>query len=108
MSWWQVCQDKSLADLPYKVELDKDRKVIMSPAHKQRSKLQSKIQRLFMRLMPQGDPLPDCAVDTSEGTKVPDVGWISEERWAAMNPDEASCSLAPEICVEILSLTNTH
>jgi Uma2 family endonuclease len=107
MSWQQVCRDKALADLPYKIELDKHGKIIMSPAHKQHSKLQTKIQRLLMRLLPQGDPLPECAVETTEGTRVADVAWISEERWASLNPDEASCSRSPEICVEILSPTNT-
>jgi Uma2 family endonuclease len=107
MTWQQVCEDKALADLPYKIELDKSGKILMSPAHKKHSKLQSKILRLLMRLLPHGDALPECAVETSEGTKVPDVAWISEERWASMNPDEASCSLAPEICIEILSPANT-
>lgn len=107
LDWQQVCQDKGLADLPYKIELDRYGKIIMSPAHKKRSKLQIKIQRLLVRLMPHGDPLPECAVETAEGTKVPDVAWISEERWASMNPDEASCSRAPEICIEILSPSNT-
>src|SRR4029077_5209410 len=53
------------------------------------------------------DSIPECAVETSEGAKVPDVAWISEERWTSMNPDEASCSVAPEICIEILSPSNT-
>src|SRR4051794_32087948 len=107
MNWQQVCEEKGLADLPYKIELDKHGKIIRSPAHKEHSKLQIKIQRLLVRLMPDGDPLPECAIETTEGTKVPDVGWISDQRWASLNPDEASCSLAPEICVEILSPTNT-
>src|SRR2546423_659647 len=107
MTWAQVCLDKGLADLPYKIELDKYGKIIMSPAHKKHSKLQGKILQLLGRLMPHGDSLPECAVETSEGTKVPDAAWISEERWASMNPDEASCSRAPEICIEVLSPTNT-
>ncbi len=107
MNWAQVCEDRGLANLPYKIELDKSGKIIMSPAGKKHSKLQIKIQRLFMRLMHQGDPLPECAVETSDGTKVPDVAWISDVRWASMHPDEISCSVAPEICVEILSPANS-
>src|SRR5204863_5877496 len=106
MNWQQVCEDKTLADLPYKFELDKFHKIVTSPAHRHHSKLQSKILRRFMRLMPQGDALPECAVETAEGTKVPDVAWISDERWASLKPDEPSCSLAPEICIEILSPSN--
>jgi Uma2 family endonuclease len=105
-NWQQVCQDKALADLPYKIELDRYGKIIISPAHKRHSKLQSQIMRQLMRSMAGGDVLPECAVDTAEGTKVPDVAWISDERWASLNPNDASCSLAPEICIEILSPTN--
>jgi len=108
MNWSQLCQDRQLADLPYKIELDKHGKIIMSPASKKHSKLESKIQRLFVSLMPQGDPLPECAIETADGTKVADVAWISVARWASMNPDEPSCSVAPEICIEILSPTNTR
>ena len=78
----------------------------MSPAHKEHSKLQTKIQRWLIRLLPQGDPLPECAVQTTEGIRVPDVAWISEERWASLPPEEASCSPAPQIGIEILSATN--
>src|SRR5947209_7508456 len=103
MTWSEVCNDRALLDLPYKIELDKNGKIIMSPAHKRHSKLQSRFQRLLAQMLPEGDSLPECAVETAEGTKVPDVGWISDARWASMKPDEASCSIAPEICMEILS-----
>ena len=108
MTWQQVCADKTLANLPFKIELDKTGKIIMSPAHKKHSRLQGHILGLLTRLMPRGDSLPECAVETTEGTKVPDVAWISEERWASMDPADASCSIAPEICVEVLSSTNTR
>jgi Uma2 family endonuclease len=107
MNWSQVCNDRQLADLPYKIELDKYGKIIMSPASKKHSKLQIRIQRLFVQLMSEGDPLPECAIETTQGTKTADVAWISEARWAALNPDETACSAAPEICVEILSPANS-
>lgn len=107
MNWSELCQDKQLADLPYKIELDKHGKIIMSPATKRHSKLQGAILKLLNQFLPQGDTLPECAVDTVQGTRVADVAWISEARWSSMDPDEASCSVAPEICVEILSPANT-
>lgn len=108
MNWLEVCQDPHLADLPYKIELDKWGKIVMSPATKKHSRLQGRILRLLNHLMPEGETLPECAVDTAEGTKVADVAWVSQARWASMNPDELSCSVAPEICVEILSPANTR
>ena len=107
MTWSELCRDRALADLPYKIELDGRGKILMSPATKKHSKYQSRIQRLLVQLLPQGDPLPECAIETADGTKVADVAWISEERWASMRSDEASCSIAPEICVEIPSPANT-
>ena len=107
MNWIEVCEDRTLADLPYKIELDKSGKIIMSPAKKKHSKLQIRIQRLLLKLLPGGEPMPELAVETMGGTKVPDVAWISDARWASMDPNEASCSVAPEICIEILSATNT-
>jgi Uma2 family endonuclease len=107
MNWREVCEDRSLADLPYKIELDKRGKIVMSPAGKKHSKLQSRLIRLFAHLMADGDALPECAIETTAGTKVADVAWISEKRWASMDPDDISCVTAPEICIEILSPANT-
>jgi Uma2 family endonuclease len=107
MNWFELCQDKRLADLPYKIELDEHGKIIMSPATKKHSKLQGAILRLLNQLLPQGDALPECAMHTTQGTRVADATWISEARWTSMDPDAVSCSVAPEICVEILSPANT-
>jgi Uma2 family endonuclease len=108
MNWTEVCQDPALADLPYKIELDKHGKIIMSPAHKKHSIFQGRILRLLNRLMSDGEAAPELAVDTAEGTKVPDVAWISNARLESMRPEDASCSIAPEICIEILSQANTR
>lgn len=106
MTWAQLCQNRAFADLPYKIELDKYGKVIMSPAGKKNSKLQSRMLQMLMQLMPHGDALPECAIETVEGTKAADAAWISDARWESMDPNEWSCSIAPEICIEILSPTN--
>jgi Uma2 family endonuclease len=47
----------------------------------------------------------ECAVETADGTKVADVAWASPETFAIIKP-ELSCSVAPEICVEVLSPSN--
>ncbi len=73
MNWFEVCRDRRLADLPYKIELDKWGKIIMSPATRNHSRLQGRILRLLNQLLSQGEALPECAVNTAEGTKVADV-----------------------------------
>jgi Uma2 family endonuclease len=50
----------------------------------------------------------EFAVHTSDGVKVPDVVWISAERRAEI-PDGAEASpIMPELCVEVLSDSNTE
>jgi Uma2 family endonuclease len=44
-------------------------------------------------------------VDTSDGTKVADATWASVERFQVIK-DEFCCSIAPEICIEVMSPAN--
>jgi Uma2 family endonuclease len=46
-------------------------------------------------------------VDTTDGTRVADVAWISQERLAPYK-EVLSLPIGPEICVEILSKSNTR
>ncbi len=105
MNWQQVCEDKSLADLPYKIELNQWGQIVMSPADIQHSSFQGEIIRWLNQLLPHGRAIPECAVETVEKTKVPDVAWISPERQEQLR-GHASCPIAPEICVEVLSPSN--
>ena len=50
--------------------------------------------------------MPECAINTSQGVRVADVLWCSEERFHKIK-DEASASIAPEICIEVISTGNT-
>src|SRR6266404_2916046 len=105
MNWQDVCADKSLADLPYKIELNHWGQIVMSPADYQHSSFQGEIIRLLNQLLPGGRAIPECAVETIERTKVPDVAWLSPERQRQVR-GHASCPVAPEICIEILSPSN--
>ena len=106
MTWKQVCEDKSLANLPYKVELSRQGQLIMSPTRNQHGFFQGEIAYLLRSLLAHGFTLTECAVDTPDGTIVADVTWASPERFGVIK-DEFSCSVAPEICVEIWSESNT-
>ena len=106
MNWQQVCDNKQLQDLPYKIELNRWGKIEMSPHRKEHSAFQGEISYLLRVLLPLGKALSECAIDTSEGVKVADAAWVSKPRWKAMSK-AASCSTAPEICVEVASDSNT-
>jgi len=105
MNWQQVCEDRNLADLPYKIELNRHGQIIMSPTRNRHGYYQGKMAVTLKKLLPQGEVLTECAVETNEGTFVADNVWASAERFAIIK-DEFSCSVAPEICVEILSWSN--
>lgn len=44
---------------------------------------------------------------TTKGTKVADIAWSSEQRFKIIE-HEAECSVAPELCIEVLSSSNTN
>ena len=105
MTWAELCNDKRLQDLPFKIELDRFGKIIMSPTRNIHGFYASEIAQILMDLMKRGKTLVECAIETADGTKVADVAWASPETFAVIKP-EFSCSVAPEICVEVLSPSN--
>ena len=106
MNWQEVCEHPSLKDLPFKIELDELGKVIMSPVKIYHSILQGEIEFLLRSLLKNGKTLPECAIKTRKGTKVADVAWASLDVLSRIK-DESEASIAPEICVEVISSSNT-
>lgn len=106
MTWEEVCADRSLRNLPYKVELDGWGRIVMSPHRKEHGAYQGRIAALLDQLMARGQVVSECAIDTADGVRVADVAWISRQRWASL-ADAPSCSTAPEICVEVTSQSNS-
>jgi Uma2 family endonuclease len=106
MNWQDVLSDKSLQDLPYKIELNEYGNIEMSPASFIHSLLQGEIAK---RLGGQsnGHVFTELAIQTSMGVRVPDVSWGSEE-YVQQHIREVFASSAPEICVEIISPSNTQ
>lgn len=107
MNWLEVCEHPALQNLPFKIELDETGKIIMSPTKVYHSIYQGEIIHLLFALSTEGKAIPECAIATRKGTKVADVAWASVERLKIIWP-EIECSIAPEICVEVLSATNTR
>jgi Uma2 family endonuclease len=107
MEWSQVINDKSLQNLPYKIELNKWGNIEMTPASNRHGNLQTKIAFHLMNFMKNGTVLTECSVKTSEGVKVADVAWASEN-FLKKHRGNTPYKEAPEICVEILSFSNTE
>lgn len=105
--WAKLCADPALADLPYKIETNRHGKIIMSPAAFLHSRYQSRIDRLLYNLMPNWEGLIECAIETADGVKVPDVAAASPE-FCDLHSGCASLPFAPEICVEVASPSNSR
>lgn len=106
MNWQEVCADQQLRDLPYKIELNEQGQILMTPVRLEHSAWQGEVIRWLLRLTDSGKALPEFAIATAQGTKVADVVWCSDTLWRQIK-HEAESPVAPEICVEVLSSANT-
>jgi Uma2 family endonuclease len=107
LKWEEVLRDPTLRDLPYKIELNAWGKIEMSPARARHARLQGHIAVELGRQLPHGVVLTECPILTDIGLRVPDVAWASQ----AFMQRHASADIlpnAPEICVEVISPSNTE
>ena len=105
MQWQDVLADKSLHDLPYKIELNAKGNIEMSPASLLHSLLQGKLVLLLGNTL-IGNVFTELAIQTTDGIRVPDVAWGSTN-FIKKHKNELFASSAPEICIEIISPSNT-
>ena len=107
MDWAEVINHPSLQDLPFKIETNEYGEIIMNPVKIGHSIYQGEISSLMKTMRPEGVAMVECAIRTSKGTKVADVAWASMEVIQKIK-DETDASIAPEICVEVISMSNTN
>ncbi len=106
LRWSQVVADRTLANLPFKVETNREGVLLMTPPPSgDHSDRQSQI---LIRLNEElsGRTLAECPVSTIDGVRAADVGWYSSDRFAQVR-GQIAFEVAPEICVEVLSPSNT-
>ena len=107
MQWSEVLANPYLRDLPFKIETNEWGQIVMSPAKNVHGYLQSEVADVLKRAL-GGKTITECSVQTSRGVKVADVAWLSpafvKERGLAEDP----FAIAPEICVEIKSASNSR
>jgi Uma2 family endonuclease len=107
MEWSDVINDPTLQNLPFKIELNKFGKLLMSPATNKHGMMQGKLSRLIGNKYPEGEVITECSIQTPEGTKVADVVWASDAfiaEWGTVTPFPR----APELCVEIVSPSDSR
>lgn len=106
MTWTEVLNDKSLQDLPYKIELNGFGNIVMSPASNWHADYQVRIVLALRRQSKSGRILTESSVKTRDNVKCPDVVWASDE-FMKKHKWKSPYTAAPEICVEVLSPGNS-
>ncbi len=106
--WEEVLADPDLRRYPGRVETDRHGRITMSPPPApEHGRLQIEIGALLKQLLPRGVTVGECAVSTADGVKGLDVAWASRELWE--EGGKRACFVRPpEICVEIISPSNSE
>ena len=105
--WNEMLADHELARLPHRIETDRHGHILMSPPPTpNHGKKQFRIGSLLEKHLPEGLVITECPISTSDGVKSTDVAWLAPGR-AEEGDSVIPLTNAPEICVEILSPSNT-
>ena len=105
--WQELCNDPELAKWPGRIETNAHGNILMSPPPSGiHSSRQGEITFLLRKML-GGRALPECPISTIDGVRSADVGWFSDARFALVD-SQTAFEQAPEICVEILSPSNTR
>jgi len=105
--WMALCADPRFQDLPYKVELTGSGKVLMSPASNDHGFLQVIVSNLLGKFCEGGMSAVEFAIETDDGIRAPDVVWCSDA-WLREHRSPTVASTSPEICVELMSPSNSE
>ena len=106
MEWAEVISNPLLQNLPFKIELNRFGKILMSPASNRHGRIQGRMAANLINKLPDGEVITECSIQTSEGVKVADVVWASDE-FIRTFAYETPYPKAPEICIEIVSPSNS-
>jgi len=106
--WEELCRDPVLASLEYRIETDAFGRIVMTPPPSpEHGEAQSRLAILLDRHLSEGRVITECPVSTNGGVRAVDVAWISLERRRDQR-GQPVLTRAPEICIEVLSPTNTR
>ena len=107
VKWQELMNNPFFRDVPYKVELNKFGQILMSPASNRHGILQFNVGSEIKEKLGNGIIITECSILTSEGVRVADVAWLSDEFFAEFG-ETTPFPKAPEICVEVKSPANSR
>lgn len=106
--WRSILADPQLQDLPFTIETNEHGQLVLSPHKRIHSIRQTQITDMLKTAIDRpGVRSVELAVQTSKGVKVADAAWMSQERYREIPDDAEPTPIAPELCVEISSTSNT-
>jgi Uma2 family endonuclease len=105
--WAELLDNEDLARIEGRVETDRHGRVIMSPPPAaSHGGYQFEIAHMIRSWLPDGRVIVECPISTADGVRAADVAWASRESIRLLG--KRNCfTRAPEICVEVLSPSNT-
>ena len=106
VKWQELIDNPMFQNLPYKIELNKFGQILMSPASNKHGILQYKVGSEIEKIKQSGVIILECSILTSEGVRVANVAWLSDEFFAEFG-ETTPYPKAPEICVEVKSPGNS-
>jgi len=103
----ELLADPELARIEGRIETDRYGHVVLSPlSAPSHGAFQAETAYLLRNLMPKGRVVTECPISTADGVKAADVAWASLECLTELG-EKVCFPAAPEICVEVLSPSNT-
>lgn len=99
-----LCDDPCYANVPGKIELDIWGRILMTPASFYHGVLQGRLCRALAEL--GGEAAVETPVLTLLGLFVADVAWASS-RFMRAHGAETPLTCSPEICIEVVSPSNS-
>jgi Uma2 family endonuclease len=99
-----LCDDPFYANVPGKIELDVWGRTVMTPASFFHGVVQARMCRSLAKL--GGEVVVEAPVVTPIGLFVADVAWASA-RFMSAHGAETPLTRAPEICMEVVSPSNS-
>jgi len=106
--WAELQSDREVAKVEGRIETDRHGHIILSPPPApSHGSFQSRISHSLWDLLPHGSVHTECPVSTADGVKAADVAWASLATMQELG-DLACFPRSPEICVEVMSPSNTE
>ena len=108
--WQEVLRDPLMREAPYRVELNRWGTIEMTPVRPFHSRVAKRLADALEQAL-GGEAYTELAIALVSGLRVPDVAWCSDEflkqHAAEFAPGSLALSLPPELCVEVMSESNS-